>query len=85
MCVLPFIFSLTSLYSFAYNSTTMKISEKIKRLRSKKGWTQKQLAKRAGLHLVSIGQIEAEMRIPTLETRKKLAKGLGVKITELLG
>jgi len=62
----------------------MKISEKIKRLRSKKKLTQKELAKKAGLHLVSVGQIEAKMRTPTLETRKKLAKALGIPITDLL-
>ena len=58
---------------------------KIKRLREEKGLTQDQLAKKAGLHRVTVAQIEADMRKnPDLSTRKKLAKALGVPITELL-
>ena len=62
-----------------------KIGVKIKRLREKRGWTQEALAKKAGVNLVTVGRIEAEMRkTPTLETRKKLARALGVSIVELL-
>lgn len=58
---------------------------KIKKLREKRGWTQQQLADESGLSLVTIGRIEAGMRKnPDLDTRKKLAKALGVEITELL-
>jgi len=60
------------------------IGEKIKKLRRLWGWTQEQLAKKAGLHRVSVAQIEAGMRIPDLSTRSKLAKALGVKMTKLL-
>ncbi len=63
----------------------LKIGMKIKRLRKKQGLTQEQLAKKAGLHLVTVGRIESGMRKnPDLLTRKKLAKALGVDITELL-
>ena len=61
-----------------------RIHLKIKRLREKQNWTQKQLAKKAKLALVTIGQIEARMRIPTLETRKKIAKALRISIVKLL-
>lgn len=62
-----------------------KIGAKIKRLREKQGWTQKQLAGKAGMTREGIAQIEVGMRkTPTLETRKKLAKALEVPITELL-
>lgn len=58
---------------------------KIKKLREKKGWTQEQLAEKAGLALVTIGRIEAGMRKnPDLDTRKKIAKALKVPITDLL-
>lgn len=60
------------------------IGVKIKRLREKRGLTQEQLAKKTGLHLTTVGKIEANMRKPTLETRKKLAKALRVSIMELL-
>ena len=61
-----------------------KISMKIKKLRERKGLTQVSLAKNAGLALATIEKIEGKTRVPTLETRKKLAKALGVPITELL-
>lgn len=61
------------------------IKDKIKSLRKKRGLTQEDLAKKAGLHWTTIGKIEAGMRKnPDLSTRKKLAKALGVDITELL-
>lgn len=61
------------------------IGAKIKRLRVKRGLTQEQLAKRAGVIRVTIARIEAGMRkTPALSTRKKLAKALDVPITELL-
>ncbi len=47
--------------------------------------TQDQLARKTGLHITTIGKIEAGMQNnPELGTRKKLAKALGVPITELL-
>jgi transcriptional regulator with XRE-family HTH domain len=64
---------------------TISIAMKVQRLRTKHGWTQAQLAKKARVHRVTIGRIEAGMRKdPDLLTRKKLAKALGVPITELL-
>lgn len=63
----------------------VKIGERVKKLRRSRGWTQKQLAEKAGLHRVSIGQIEAEMRTPDLKTRNKLAKAFKIKIANLLG
>ena len=57
---------------------------KIKKLRERKSMTQVSLAKKAGLSLAAIEKIEGKTRVPTLETRKKLAKALSVQITELL-
>jgi transcriptional regulator with XRE-family HTH domain len=62
-----------------------KIGNVLKRLRNQRGWTQRELARRARLAIVTIGQIEADMRkTPTLDTRKKLAKALRVPVTDLL-
>ena len=61
------------------------IGSKIRRLRQKQGWSQKQLAKISGLARISIAQIETGIRInPIVATRKKLAKALRVPITQLL-
>ena len=54
-------------------------------LRNKKGWTQEVLAKKAGMHRVSIAQIESGRRMdPALSTRKKLAQALRVKLMSLV-
>jgi len=63
----------------------MTIAMKVQRLRTKRGWTQEQLAKKMRVHRVTVARIEAGMRkAPDLTTRKKLAKALGVPITDLL-
>lgn len=62
-----------------------KIGQKIKRLRTERSLTQEQLAKKAGLTRGAIARIEIGTRKNVLlATRKKLARGLGVPITELL-
>ena len=62
-----------------------KLTMKIKKLRAKKGWTQKDLAKKAGLAVVTIEKIEMGERTNLyLSTRKKLAKAFGISIMELL-
>lgn len=81
----PFSFQLDTLCPIGYKMAKQKIAMKIKKLREKREWTQQQLADESGLSLVTIGRIEAGMRKnPDLSTRKKLAKALGVEITELL-
>lgn len=61
------------------------ISSKVKQLRNKRGWTQEELAKKAGISRVSVARIEAGMRKnPDLSTRQKLAKAFKVSIMELL-
>jgi len=58
---------------------------KLKRLREKRGLTQNALAKKAGLHLTTIGKMEAGMRgNPKSDTLRNLAKALGVQIAKLL-
>lgn len=62
----------------------MKIAENIKRLRTKRGWSQSQLAKRAGiLHDQCIAHWERGRRVPSLPSLERLAKALKVSITEL--
>lgn len=62
-----------------------KVGKKIKRLRKEQGWTQEQLARKAGLHRITIAQIELGTRKdPDLSSRKKLAKAFGIAIIDLL-
>ena len=66
--------------------TPRKMSVTIRRLRGETGLTQAQLAKRAKVTQGYIAQLEMGMKKnPSLDTLKRLAKALGVPVTELLG
>ena len=56
----------------------MEISEKIKKLRKKKGFSQKDLAEKSGLSIASIQGYEQGKYKPKMEATQKLAKALGV-------
>ena len=61
-----------------------KISENIRKLRQKKGMSQNRLSKEADLALNTIVKIETwEKPNPTLETLEKIAKALGVSVSDL--
>src|SRR5262249_34858393 len=58
---------------------------KLTALRKQHRWSQTELAKRAGLSQQAIGHLEAGARDnPTADTLKRLAKALGVTVTDLL-
>lgn len=66
--------------------SSSEIGVTIKRLREEKGWTQLALAKRAKVPQSYISELEAgDKRNPGIETLRKLAKVLGVKVMRLLG
>ncbi len=57
----------------------------LKKLREQKGWTQAELATRAGVTPEYVTMLERGARTnPTIETLKRLAKALGVPVAELL-
>ncbi len=56
----------------------------IRRRREARGLTQAVLAKRAKLHRVSLAKIETGAMLPRLTTLARLARALGVPVTELL-
>lgn len=61
-----------------------KVSENIRKLRQKKGMSQDRLSKKADLALNTIVKIEmGENPNPTLETLEKIAKALGVPVSDL--
>ena len=59
------------------------LSANIKRLRTRKGWSQEQLADEAGLHRTYVSGVERGTRNPTVEIVGKIANALGVKPSEL--
>jgi putative transcriptional regulator len=57
---------------------------RLRNLREKRGITQEQLAKRAGLSRVYIALIETERSDPRLSIVVRLAKALKVKVGDLV-
>ena len=63
-----------------------KLQTVIKRLRQAKGLSQRALAARVGVSAAYITMLERGKKTnPSLPTLRKLAKALGVPVTELLG
>ena len=65
-------------------SVNRKFGERVRPLRLDRGWSQEELAHRAGKHWTYVGRIERGERNPTLEVIADLAKGLRVRISELI-
>jgi transcriptional regulator with XRE-family HTH domain len=58
----------------------------LKALREKKGLSQAEVAKRTGVTRFYVSQLESGLRKnPSLPVLKRLARALGVPVTELLG
>ena len=60
------------------------LARRVKTLREKRGLTQAELAKRAGVTLGYIGKLETGHYDPQLSTLKKLAKALKVTVAALV-
>jgi transcriptional regulator with XRE-family HTH domain len=64
--------------------TIKELGKMLKALRKKRGLTQGELAKSAGISQIYVAKIEAGDKIPSLPTLEKLAKVLKVKVGKLL-
>jgi len=65
--------------------TPRRLKTVLRLLRDEKGWSQAELAKRADVTDAYIAQLETGAREnPSLEVLKRLARALGVPVTELL-
>lgn len=64
---------------------TTNLAERIRRRRLKRRMSLSQLADRTGLNRSSIWRIEAGKRRPGLDTLELLARGLRVRLDELIG
>ncbi len=56
----------------------------LKAARERKRMTQAALAKKVGVHQVTIARLETGVRRPSMDLLQKLAKVLRVKVAELL-
>jgi transcriptional regulator with XRE-family HTH domain len=61
------------------------LGDRISNLREKKGLTQAELARAAGISQPSISQIEAGTRVPSLRVLLSISRGLGIPVSHLMG
>lgn len=61
-----------------------RFAERVRALRKGKGWSQEELADRAGIHRTFVSQIERATKRSTIDTVERVAKALGVTCGELL-
>ena len=61
-----------------------RIGANIKRLREAQGISQEELADRSGLHRTYVSQVERAVKNATIQSLDRIARGLGVPLTELV-
>ncbi|WP_432477203.1 helix-turn-helix transcriptional regulator [Nocardioides sp. GXQ0305] len=69
--------------SFQATAHRRAFGDQVRRLRSEAGWTQEQLAERAGVHRSYLAAVEVGGRNPTLDVIVKLANALHVPVRDL--
>jgi transcriptional regulator with XRE-family HTH domain len=65
-------------------SVLEKFGQQLKKLRTEKGLTQEQFAKKCGLHKNYIGMVERGERNPSLINIEIISKGLKISLSDLM-
>lgn len=60
------------------------IGQRIKAIRLSKGWTQEVLAKKLKIRQGHVSQLESSEFDPRVSTLRRVAKALGVEVSELI-
>jgi transcriptional regulator with XRE-family HTH domain len=63
----------------------MTLSARITRLRTRRGLSQSELGRRAGLSRSTISRLEAGVRVPSMAALAAIAKALRCRVASLLG
>jgi HTH-type transcriptional regulator / antitoxin HipB len=71
----------------AYRQTRLRfeLAEAVRTRREELGWSQRQLAERAGMTQPGIARFEAGGTTPTIPLLERLAEALGLRLTVALG
>ena len=70
-------------HDFGMSDIRGEFGKRLRKLRLEKGWTQEELADKAGMHFTYVGQIERGVRNPSLVNLQKLAKALNISSGKL--
>jgi transcriptional regulator with XRE-family HTH domain len=62
-----------------------RVGERVRVLRRQRGWTLEALAERSGVSRAMISKLERGEKNPTLVVAAKVAEGLGVSLSQLVG
>jgi transcriptional regulator with XRE-family HTH domain len=62
-----------------------ELGPRLRRYRRERGWTQAQLAKKAGVSTHTVSRLERSLDRPLPRTAQALARALGVEVSRLLG
>jgi transcriptional regulator with XRE-family HTH domain len=62
----------------------MKIGQRLRKLRTSRGWSQDKLARHSGVTSMTVQRTELGQTTPQLPTIEKLAAALGVAVQALL-
>lgn len=66
------------------NDPVPRFGRVVRQLRERRGWSQERLAHRADLNRSYMGEIERAAVMPSLATAAKLARALGVPLSQLI-
>ena len=61
-----------------------RLATRVKALRRESGWSQEELAYRAGVHRTFVSQIERATKVSSIVTVEKIARAFEIKIGTLL-
>ena len=67
-----------------YSRVPKSLGKRVKKYRKDRSWSQEDLAEIVGVSSTYVGFIEQGVRVPSVKTMDKIARALGVKISDLL-
>jgi len=65
-------------------AATALVGDKVRGLRKGRGWSQQELADRAGISMQTVSNLETGRHVPGMATLSKIAGALGVSLPDLL-
>src|SRR5215471_12483087 len=81
-----YLFMIRFIYHFFTSGGSSMLGQRIKHARARKGWSQRELARQAGVRHAIISELETGKKTDTIGIiLKRLARALGVSVDFLLG